>query len=104
MSPEGDDRTVRGQVDVPTVLDASNHTLSGPFHPEAPRSAPISRECFRLPQVLASVLCPNRGPGRSSSHLSRAPDLGDGSVRWNRREGEYLIERKGQIVTYGVNP
>ena len=30
--------------------------------------------------------------------------LEDGAVRWNRKGGEFLIERGGQIVTYGINP
>ncbi len=29
--------------------------------------------------------------------------LEDGSVRWTRKSGEFLIERHGKIVTDGVN-
>ena len=29
--------------------------------------------------------------------------LDDGAVRWNRKNGEFLIERNGKIVTYGVD-
>lgn len=29
--------------------------------------------------------------------------LDDGATRWNRKNGEFLIERDGKIVTYGVN-
>ncbi|OUS24651.1 hypothetical protein A9Q99_24095 [Gammaproteobacteria bacterium 45_16_T64] len=29
--------------------------------------------------------------------------LDDGATRWNRKNGEFLIERDGEIVTYGVN-
>lgn len=29
--------------------------------------------------------------------------LDDGATRWNRKNGEFLIERGGKIVTYGVN-
>ena len=29
--------------------------------------------------------------------------LDDGATRWNRKNGKFLIERDGKIVTYGVN-
>ena len=29
--------------------------------------------------------------------------LPDGAIRWNRKDGEFLIERNGKIVTYGYN-
>ncbi|NYZ70042.1 hypothetical protein H0A36_28925, partial [Endozoicomonas sp. SM1973] len=29
--------------------------------------------------------------------------LEDGAIRWNRKSGEFLIERNGKIVTYGIN-
>ena len=29
--------------------------------------------------------------------------LDDGAVRWNRKNGEFLIERDGNIMSYGIN-
>ena len=29
--------------------------------------------------------------------------LPDGAIRWNRNNGEFLIERKGKIVSYGID-
>lgn len=34
---------------------------------------------------------------------ARKTMLSDGAIRWNRKNGEFLIERDGKIVTYGVN-
>ncbi|AJQ94841.1 hypothetical Protein YC6258_02803 [Gynuella sunshinyii YC6258] len=34
---------------------------------------------------------------------AKQKNLEDGATRWNRRNGEFLIERNGKIVTYGVN-
>lgn len=30
-------------------------------------------------------------------------EMDDGAVKWLRRNGEFLIEREGQIVSYGRN-
>lgn len=29
--------------------------------------------------------------------------LDDGAIRWNRKNGEFIIERGGKIVSYGIN-
>ena len=34
---------------------------------------------------------------------ARKKELEDGAIRWNRKSGEFLIERGGKIVSYGVN-